>query len=85
MTGENFIRLNRHDAHLEKMIEGLNELRAKWSEVYRDTDNDNYFDIISKIENKIETLKNNIYTYVYNRNLNNYNYVKEFAKKYLYW
>lgn len=85
MTGENFIRLNRHDEHLEKMKNDLSNLRSKWSEEYHRQDEDgNYiYDIneLYKIEEKIEKLKSCIYTYVYNRN--SIEYTREFARKYL--
>lgn len=83
MTGENFMRLNRHDTHLEKMLWDLSNLRAKWSDAYHDTDCDDYFDVVKKIEDKIEKLKHCIYTYVYNRNNGNYSYIREFERKYL--
>lgn len=83
MTGENFIRINRKDEHLADMLNGLNELRNKWSVAYHDTESDDYFAILAKLEEKIERLKYNIYTYVYNRNCPNYTYIKEFERKYL--
>ena len=85
MTGENFKRLNRHDTHLEKMIADLETLREKWSDEYHKQDDDgNYiFDnnTLDEITEKIERLKNCLYTYVYNRNT--IEYTREFAKKYL--
>ena len=87
MTGENFIRLNRHDTHLEEMLHGLSKLREQWSEEYHRQDEygDYIFDtnLLYKIEEKIERLKNNIYTYVYNRNSGNYSYIRNFERKYL--
>ena len=83
MTGENFIRLNRHDTHLEKMLQDLSSLREKWSVAYHDIDCDNYFDVLYKIEDKIQTLKKCIYTYVYNRNSPNYDYIRDFERKHL--
>lgn len=85
MTGENFKRLNRHDTHLEKMISDLAKLRSKWSEEYHKQDDDgNYIfngNTLDEIAEKIERLKNCLYTYVYNRNT--VDYTREFAKKYL--
>lgn len=85
MTGENFIRLNRHDEHLEKMKNDLSNFRSKWSEEYHRQDEDgNYIynaNELYRIEEKIEKLKQCIYTYVYNRN--SIEYTREFARKYL--
>lgn len=83
MTGENFIRLNRHDTHLEKMLQDLSSLRGEWGVTYHDYDCDNYFDALYEIEDKIQKLKNCIYTYVYNRNSPNYDYIRAFEKKHL--
>lgn len=87
MTGENFIRINRHDTHLEEMLQDLLKLRQQWREEYhrQDEDGDYIFDInlLYKIEEKIERSKNNIYTYVYNRNAPNYDYIRSFEKKHL--
>ena len=38
MIGENFIRINRHDNHLEKMKNDLLTLRHKWSQEYHKQD-----------------------------------------------
>lgn len=85
MVGENFIRLNRHDEHLEKMKNDLSNLRSKWSEEYHRQDEDgNYIfnaNELYKIEEKIKKLKHCIYTYVYNRN--SIEYTREFERKYL--
>jgi hypothetical protein len=85
MTGENFKRLNRHDAKLEKMISDLAALRARWSEEYHRQDDDgNYIfnsDTLDEITQKIERLKECLYTYVYNRNP--FEYARDFEKKYL--
>ena len=83
MTGENFMRLNRHDTHLEKMLQDLSSLREKWNVAYHDTDCDDYFEVVKKIEDKVEKLKHCIYTYVYNRNSGNYSYIRDFERKYL--
>lgn len=87
MTGENFIRLNRHDTHLEQMLQGLSKLREQWSEEYHRQDEDgNYIcDSIKldKINEKIKRLKYNIYTYVYSRNTPNFDYIRDFEKKHL--
>jgi hypothetical protein len=83
MTGENFIRISRHDTHLEKMLNDLWDMQAEWARAYHDTENEKYYDILYEIENRIGNLKNNIYTYVYNRNLGNYDYVRDFERRYL--
>ena len=83
MTGENFKRINRKDERLQKMITSLDRLREEWRFAYHNTDADDYFSYLYTIEAKIEKLKLDIYTYVYNRNLNNYDYVKEFERKHL--
>jgi hypothetical protein len=85
MTGENFIRLNRHDEHLERMIKDLDTLRAEWGEEYRRQDEYGYYifdsNKLDKIQERIEKLKFRIYMYVYNRNP--IEYTREFEKKHL--
>lgn len=85
MTGENFIRHNRHDEHLEKMKKDLRNLRNKWGEEYHRQDEAGNlicdYCKLEEINNKIETLKFHIYTYVYNRN--SLKYTREFTRKYL--
>ena len=84
MTGENYIRFirgNRKDEHLEKMLEDLNNLRTEWGQEYR-SDNENFsWDRLNATTDKIEKLKFYIYTYVYNRN--SIEYTREFERKYL--
>lgn len=85
MTGENFIILNRHDTHLEKMLSNLSDLRDKWSEEYHRQDEDGYYifdsNKLDEIDEKIKNLKYYIYTYVYNRN--SIEYTREIARRYL--
>lgn len=81
MVGENFIRLSRHDEYLEKMLKDLSNLRDEWGKEYR-SDNENFsWNRLNKITDRIEKLKRNIYTYVYNRN--SIEYTRQFEKKYL--
>lgn len=89
MTGENyirFIRSDRKDNHLEKMLDDLQNLRTKWGEEYHRQDEEgNHICNPSKLEEihkRIEKLKECIYTYVYNRNAS-LEYVREFERKYL--
>jgi hypothetical protein len=85
MTGENFLRINRPDEHLKRMLSDLDELRDKWSEEYHKQDRDgNYIfniDNMYKIEEKIKKLKYYIYTYYYNRHT--IEEVRAFTRKYL--
>lgn len=88
MTGENyirFIRSDRHDEHLEKMKNDLFDLRTKWGEEYHRQDEDGNhicnLGVLEEIHEKIEKLKDCIYTYVYNRN--SIEYTREFERKYL--
>ena len=83
MTGENFLRINKHDEHLQDMLNGLAKLREDWYIAYHDTDNEKYFNIVYDIENKLKKLKHCIYIYVYNKNSKNYDYIKDFEKRYL--
>ncbi len=56
MTGSNFKYLNRHDEYLEKLLQELYELRAKYWDAERDTDNVYYFvnlrNLLGKIQKK---------------------------------
>lgn len=85
MVGENFIRHNRRDEHLEKMKNDLSNLRSEWGKEYhRQDENGNYICNLNKLEDineKIETLKYYMYIYVYNRN--SIEYTREFERKYL--
>ena len=88
MTGENyirFIRSNRQDEYLEKMKNDLFALRNKWGEEYHKQDKEGNFicdiNILEEIGQKIEKLKDYIYTYVYNRN--SIEYTRAFERKYL--
>lgn len=89
MTGENYRRFignNRHDEHLEKMKNDLFDLRTKWGEEYHRQDEEgNYIcdiNILNKIDDKIEKLKDCIYTYVYNRT-DSLEEIRAFERKYL--
>lgn len=78
MIGENFTRHNRHDEHLEKMKNDLENLRDEWGEEYYGQCDINK---LNDIEEKIKKLKYYMYVYVANRN--SIEYTREFERKYL--
>lgn len=85
MTGENytrFIRSDRNDKHLEKMLSDLANLRKKWGEIYHGNYEGNYWDALHSVEDKLNHLKHCIYSYVYNR-ATDYKQIEEFERKYL--
>lgn len=80
LTGENFIRIDNHDDHLEKMLTDLCKYRRKFDEYLKEDEDFNY-STLYKIEDKMEHLKRCIYAYVYNRY--GFERAMHFDKKYL--